>query len=235
MRCFRGNVLVRTRPELHRDIDTGILGDEAVSGYQLNGMKGTTAFVEVVDMGPGAAGWGGRDMPDVVSGAVCLVDLGEVNKEIVVNSERLYMMSGADLIAEYRGPSAPPRPLMNRVLTERDAAAFRRAMYPGLDPYDGMQLPESVLRDGMPTDDMRVSALKFVYERVLDSGPGRVVPIGGGRNARMVYSPVPADIRGGLVMFSTVRSLKLRMGSRHFKLTPFSDIDIQLDELDGAA
>lgn len=249
MKPFRDNVFARPRPDLAET--DGLLHDEAVSGYELTGRLGVPAYVEILRVGPGGFVAPGKDMPNVKTGDICLVDLGSVSKELIDNGKKIYVIHGPDLIAqvpthwvERKDPetggiitvqqidrSKLPRPLMNRVLTERAPDVFLRSMYPDvMDRFEDFELPESVLRDGMPTDDMKINALRYCVERVIDHGPGRVVPIGKGKHVKVYYSPVPEGIKGTAVLFSTTRSTHYRVGDKHFKLTPFQDLDGEIEE-----
>jgi hypothetical protein len=249
LRAYRASVLVKPRPDLHRT-PSGIIAawttvtasngePQAVPGYELTGEMGKLGFVEVVNSGPGGGFFPGKDMPDVAPGQVCVVDLGEVNKSVLSDGQVLWMVTGENLRAEvftwhdYLGteglvevidPTRLPRPLMNNLLTERDPDSFVRHLY-GKDFVGRMHLTEENLDKGVASDVMLTRSLRYVYERVLSHGPGRVISQGKGDHIKRVYVPVPDDVDGRLVVFSPTRSLRLTLGDRKLKLTPFQDVE----------
>lgn len=244
LRVAAEQAIVRPRPDLHRDAETGYRDTAAALGrYVLDG-KSALGFVQLIEMGPSGFVAPGRDLPDVEPGAVCLVDLAHLGQEVVLDGQRVYSMGASWLRAEVRvmpwerDPSVEvvdrsvlPRPLMAEVLTERDPEGFVRGMYGPDTALASVQLSEGILRDGMPADDMRLNRLKFVYERVRAMGPGRVVTdgTGTGKNRRRYFSPTDPTLIGMRACFSPVRSLHwVASGARHFKLTPFSDIRFAL-------
>lgn len=245
LRVTRDLALVKPRPDLHRDSETGFADTQAIIGYKLTG-EASQAFVEVVSLGPGGHVAPGRDMPDVKPGDVCIISLSHVGQEILLDGQKLYTMGAYDLQARVRTKQVRnllgagdvecvdrdvlPYPLMDRVLTERDPAGFIRCMYGKDTSLTGVQLSEAVLRDGMPTDDNPFSKVKFVYERVLDMGPGRVVYEGKGRHVRAYFSATDLSTKGSLTTFQPVRSTHWVANGRHFKLTPWSDCRGFLDE-----
>ncbi len=90
--------------------------DDAIS-YKVTGKLNQFAFAEVLDIGGGSVTGQGQDRPNVKSGDIVGVDLGQVG-HVLPGGE--WHTTWRNLLCVFRPASDIPEPLMNRVMVEHD-------------------------------------------------------------------------------------------------------------------
>lgn len=225
-------VTLTPAPELHAklhgiQIDGGrimseLFGEVRMSQpvhYKVTGKLNQFAMGRVVRMGKGTATGQGQDQPNVRTGDVVGVDLGQVGR---ILPGGLWQTTWRNLLCVFRDGCEEPVPLMNRVMVEYDEKLVDRFAF--------------------QNQATKLKLLKFGHEDIktnhrahTNSGVtvGRVLAIGPGRFVKKVFEEVGVS-RGEVVMFENTNGVvdfTFRRGQL-LKFVPWPEVESSIDGLE---
>jgi co-chaperonin GroES (HSP10) len=183
-RPFRGELILRARPDLHPESTSFELPRE----YRLTAATEDTAVCEVVDVGePGFDKWGIADALPFKPGDIVLIPMGVIRQNILIIGEEHAVARAEDVFGTLSADGTVA-PNTDYIITKRNPKRFAQALY-GKDAKT--IVPDSTLTDGIPSGEIRhmtcgmcgshkafphdkpsEPVTRIVYEEVTHVGPG---------------------------------------------------------------